>query len=84
MFFQKSYYLAVCIKVATKKIQLSVRGSTMYDLKSKQTIQELSKAISEMAPWEALGSDCPDPSMRVLFTTLMQEILVKFWIERKV
>ena len=61
---------------------------TMDDLDSEPTIEELSKAITEMASWKAPGSDgIPADLLRQCKSCLLpvlHDILVKCWREGKV
>ena len=60
---------------------------TMDDLDSEPTIEELSKAITEMASWKAPGSDgIPVDLLRQCKSCLLpvlHDILVKCWREGK-
>ena len=52
---------------------------TMDDLDSEPIIEELNKAITEMASWKALGNDGIPAELPFL-----HDILVKYWREDKV
>ena len=58
---------------------------TMDDLETKPTVEELSKAITEMAFWKAPGSDGIPADLfrqcKSYLLLLLHEILVKCWRE---
>ena len=53
---------------------------TMDDLDNEPTVEELSKAITAMAPWKAPGSD-GIPVDLLCLSPLLHDILVKCWRE---
>ena len=57
--------------------------STIDDLDSEPTIEELSEAITEMASWKAPGSIPNDlfRQCKSCLLPLLHDILVKFWRE---